>query len=174
MQQQGKACRHCGSPARNNPCWYDIKYPSYRYTGGDPPCFCDIYAEEQELLSRRDWCYTWIMVGLILLAALTLGCVAVWAEELTPPTPEEALSIQSWIPARCCRTNNCCMKVSEDALIALPDNQVRVRTTGQILPRTGWSQDKNTWRCTCDWLDGKWVVHPNANTRCVFDHLNGS
>ena len=95
-------------------------------------------------------------------------------EELIEPTPQEAADIATWIPAQCCRTNNCCRKVPEHALIQLPNNQVRVASTGQVIARTGWSQDKNTWRCTCDMIEGKWVVHPLANTRCVFPHHSGS
>lgn len=94
-------------------------------------------------------------------------------EELIEPTPQEAADIATWIDAKCCRTNGCCRKVPESALIQLPNNQIRIASTGQVIPRTGWSQDKNTWRCTCDLIDGKWVVHPMANTRCVFDHAQG-
>lgn len=96
------------------------------------------------------------------------------SEELVEPTPQEAKDIERWIPQACCRTNNCCRKVHEGALIQLPNNQVRVVTTGQVIPRTGWSQDGQTWRCTCDLKDGQWVVHPNANTRCVFPVSSGS
>lgn len=105
---------------------------------------------------------------------LMLGGLA-RSEELVEPTPQEAADIATWIPATCCRTNGCCRKVVESALVSLPNNQVRVASTGQVLPRTGWSQDRNTWRCTCDWNEGAktWVVHPQANTRCVFPHLNG-
>jgi hypothetical protein len=106
----------------------------------------------------------WLLIGYAL------------SEELIEPTPQEAVDIQRWIPQYCCRTNNCCRKVHEGALIQLPDNQVRVVTTGQILPRTGWSKDGQTWRCTCDWNDATkhWDVHPHANTRCVFPVPAGS
>lgn len=40
------ACRHCGSPARGNPCWAEIKFPGITRGGGDPPCECDRAAEE--------------------------------------------------------------------------------------------------------------------------------
>ena len=45
--KQGIACRHCGSPARFNPCWYSIKYPGSERGGGDPPCIGDMYDEDQ-------------------------------------------------------------------------------------------------------------------------------
>jgi hypothetical protein len=35
LDKKGKPCRHCGSPAMGNPCWYYTDYPS---SGGDPPC----------------------------------------------------------------------------------------------------------------------------------------
>lgn len=114
----------------------------------------------------------WLWIAMIAVAMLLYAYSAARAEELIEPTAEEAADIATWIPQVCCRTNNCCRKVHESALIALPNNQVKVRTTGQVLPRTGWSQDKNTWRCTCDWNPDTqhWDVHPGANTRCVFDH----
>lgn len=110
-----------------------------------------------------------IAAGLLAVAAYAM------AEDLIEPTPQEAADIATWIPKSCCRTNNCCRKVHEGALIQLPKNEVRVVTTGQVLPRTGWSQDRNTWRCTCDWNDTtkQWDVHPHANTRCVFPHHSG-
>lgn len=110
-----------------------------------------------------------ILIVFLVLAAIT----AARGEALVEPTPAEAADIMTWIPQHCCRTNNCCRKVVESALVQLPNNQVRVVTTGQVLPRTGWSQDKNTWRCTCDQIDGQWVVHPHAHTRCVFPHHSG-
>ena len=51
----------------------------------------------------------------------------------------------------------------------IPRLGARVVATGQVLPRTGWSQDGQT-----DLIDGKWVVHPGANTRCVFPAPAGS
>lgn len=115
-----------------------------------------------------------MLKSLVIQISVVLCIASAAAEELVPPTPEEAEAIKGWIPAVCCRTSGCCRKVHESALIALPNNQIRVRQTGQVLDRTGWSQDKNTWRCTCDAVNGQWVVHENANTRCVFDHMNGS
>lgn len=121
----------------------------------------------------------WVLamcMAMVLLGACVVGFGIRHAmgEELIPPTPQEYADIQKWIPQSCCWTQNCCRKVHEDALIQLPKNQVQVASTGQVLPRTGWSQDRNTWRCTCDHVDGKWVVHPAAKTHCVFPHHSGS
>ena len=63
------------------------------------------------------------------------------------------------------------MKVKPSALRPLYNDkkEIEVVATGQVLPRTGWSRDENTWRCTCDWMgEGQWRVHLKANTRCVF------
>ena len=114
----------------------------------------------------------WLWVAMLVIALLIYAAKA--EDHLIEPTPAERADIATWIPQTCCWTNNCCRKVDERALIQLPNNQVRVVTTGQILPRTGWSQNAHTWRCTCDLIDGKWVVHPQANTRCVFPHHSGS
>ena len=112
-------------------------------------------------------------VAVIVLLSMVLLAVG---EELVPPTPQEAEDIKRWIPATCCRTQNCCRKVHEAALVQLPNSEVRVVTTGQVLKRTGWSQDGQTWRCTCDWNDATkhWDVHPHADTRCVFPVPAGS
>lgn len=50
-----RACRHCGSPARFNPCWWDIKHPRLAESGGDneAPCFYDLDAEQYNARERR-------------------------------------------------------------------------------------------------------------------------
>lgn len=73
--------------------------------------------------------------------AATLLPAAGCAEYLIEPTPQEEAEIARWIPQYCCRTNKCCRKVHESALIQLAGGEVRVVATGQVLPRTGWSQD---------------------------------
>lgn len=102
-----------------------------------------------------------------LLALLILAAPAA-AGELTPPTVAEFADIQTWIPSRCCWTSNCCMKVPPQALRPIANNEVEVVATKQVLPRTGWSQDGNTWRCTCDHTPEGWIVHDQARTHCVF------
>lgn len=73
----GIACRHCGSPARNNPCWHSIKTPGYRPGGGDPPCFFDIYDEEQAALRRKDDLLTGSVVwGIVFLVGLLIWAIA--------------------------------------------------------------------------------------------------
>lgn len=88
---------------------------------------------------------------------------------LIPPTPQEEADIQTWIPRTCCWSNKCCFKVPRRAVTALSGGRYRVEVTGQVVPRTDWSRDGQTWRCTCDYDPAKgWVAHEQANTRCLF------
>lgn len=118
----------------------------------------------------------WLWIAILAVALLINAVTAARAEELIDPTPEEYAALQKWIPATCCWTGNCCKKVSESALILLPENQVKVLSTGQVLSRTGWSQDGQTWRCTCDFVPALqiWRSHPYAKTHCVFPVPHGS
>jgi hypothetical protein len=95
---------------------------------------------------------------------------------MVPPTAAEAEQIKKWIPVSCCRSNNCCRKVREDALIPQGNDTYMVTDTGQLKKRHSWGQDGQTWRCACDWdpKKNKWIVHPKANTRCVFPIPLGS
>lgn len=118
-------------------------------------------------------------VALLLLAFVVFFVGDAWGEEeLIPPTPEEYKAIQSWISSTCCWTNNCCFKVKASALTAIASvpfkDEWRVNITGQVLKRTGWSRDGQTWRCTCDPVGSTWVAHVRANTRCIFPVANGS
>ena len=119
------------------------------------------------LLGILAYALRWLWVAIL---ALALLIHAAKAEDLIEPTEQEYAEIHKWIPATCCWTGNCCKKVNASALIQLPDNRVRVVATGQELPRTGWSQDGQTWRCTCDFVPALsiWRSHPHAKTHCVF------
>lgn len=116
-------------------------------------------------------------IGIILILAW-LGPSARGDDSLIEPTPEEYKAIQSWISPTCCWTNRCCFKVAASAISAIPSvpfkDEWRVEATGQILKRTGWSRDGQTWRCTCDPVGSTWVAHVKANTRCIFPVANGS
>lgn len=128
----------------------------------------------------RDFLYialgTVIGFAILILAFVFFVTGDAWGEDLIPPTPEEYKSIQSWISSTCCWTNNCCFKVKASALTAVVpfNDEWRVNETGQVLKRTGWSRDGQTWRCTCDPVGSTWVAHPKANTRCIFPVANGS
>ena len=104
-------------------------------------------------------------------------------EDLVDPTPEEYAHIQTWMDISCCWSNNCCKKVPASALEPVPtepgekfSDHWMVKATGQVRKRTGWSQDGQTWRCTCDFNNQtkQWVSHPKANTRCIFPAASGS
>lgn len=94
-------------------------------------------------------------------------------DTLIEPTPEEYADIQKWIPQSCCWTQNCCKKVDASALIPLSRDEYRVAATGQVIGRHAWSRDGQTWRCTCDQIEGKWVVSVKARTHCIFPTPQG-
>jgi hypothetical protein len=95
-------------------------------------------------------------------------------ELMVPPTAAEAKDIENWIPQVCCRTAGCCRKVQPTALHPLNRDLYQVVASGQLIYRTGWSRDGQTWRCACDHQpDGTWLVHLRANTRCIFPAMQG-
>ena len=46
--KENKSCRYCKSPSRNNPCWWFLDHPNLLKSGGDPPCYGEIYDEDIE------------------------------------------------------------------------------------------------------------------------------
>lgn len=159
----GKACRHCKSPARLNPCWWFLDHPEQHPSGGDPPCIGDQYDDDQSALAamrkRRFFCMSLFIIALLLILLL-----AVRADEPHHSNPW----LLSWIPATCCVTNDCCWEVAEREVSPLPDDHWLIKSTGQVKKRTGWSPDGRFYRCACDPDAGTWVRHQGANTRCLF------
>ena len=47
-----RACRHCGSPAKGNPCWWSMKNPE-RANQDEPPCMDDFDIEQYKARERR-------------------------------------------------------------------------------------------------------------------------
>lgn len=112
-----------------------------------------------------------LVIGAIIGVLLGLAAIAAAkaADDLVPPTDEERADIATWIPRTCCWTNGCCFKVPPASLRHLGGEDWQVMATGQIVKRTDWSKDGQTWRCTCDYEGERgWVAHPKANTRCIF------
>ena len=111
-------------------------------------------------------------------AAVIVGLsVASHAQEIVKPTDDEVKWLRSWIPIHCCvttGTHGCCFKIKETDAIPMPGDNWKIRATGQILARTNWSPDGRWWRCACDRIEGKWIVHLNANTRCIFPALQST
>lgn len=106
----------------------------------------------------------WPTAPLVLLTASMAAAIA--------QTPDEETAwLRSWIPVRCCVTNNCCFAIQAADVEPLASDRWRIRATGQVLARTEWSPDGRWWRCACDWIEGKWVVYEQAHTRCIFPPL---
>lgn len=161
------ACRHCGSPARTNPCWWGIKHKSYDPGSYDPPCYDDLYNEYARARELQHWKAirrTGFVACTVLIALLALYAYARGEDYHSNPW------LLSWIPATCCVTNDCCWEISERELRSLADDHWEVRSTGQVRKRTAYSPDGKFYRCACDY-DGAskhWIKHQGANTRCIF------
>jgi len=104
------------------------------------------------------------LAGFFVACFLCLGVVAAAEDSHSNPW------LLSWIPAYCCVTNDCCWEIAANELESLPEDQWKVKTTGQVRPRTNWSPDGKWYRCACDYDSGtgKWIRHQGANTRCLF------
>lgn len=75
MKISPRACGHCRSPARGNPCWWFIRHPSPAYSGADPPCVMDDYSDELDVRRRSDARTTIIAIAVIVIVALVLAIV---------------------------------------------------------------------------------------------------
>lgn len=115
------------------------------------------------LLALVAYSLRWLWVAIL---ALALLIKAVQAEEKYHSRPD----LLSWIPATCCVTNDCCWEISANELEPLGNDEYRVRATGQVRKRTGYSPDGKYYRCACDYdgINKNWVKHQGANTRCLF------
>ena len=110
------------------------------------------------------------MVRLTAMLIAVLG--AAFATAAQPQDENDWL--RKWIPVHCCVTNNCCFEIKSNEIQSLPDDKWKVLATGQVLARTNWSPDGRTWRCACDPVQGEWVVHKQANTRCIFPAMQSA
>jgi hypothetical protein len=79
-----------------------------------------------------------------------------------------------WISTSCCCSNGCCSEVEPGEVEHLGGDEYRIVPSGQTIRRTGWSQDGRFMRCSCDLIDGRWVKHPKAYTRCLFPPMPNS
>jgi len=115
------------------------------------------------------------MIGGVFLLALALFVAAMWASPANSHHTPHHTWLLSWIPHSCCVTNDCCHEVPERDVTSLPNDNWKINVTGQVLRRTANSPDGKYYRCYCDYdpAAGKWVVHPTANTRCIFPPLLG-
>jgi hypothetical protein len=81
----------------------------------------------------------------------------------------------SFVPTACCFTSQCCYEIDDDDVEDLGSNSFRIKASGQIVERKGYSPDGKYHRCSCDYHDtGWWKIWPGANTRCLFTPSFGS
>ena len=74
---------------------------------------------------------------------------------------------KGFIDYTCCCTNECCWEIDASEITALPNGKVKVNATGQEIDFKP-SQDGKWYRCACDQINGAWVKHELANTRCIY------
>jgi hypothetical protein len=122
-------------------------------------------------LGRNKW-HENIREGVMLKRTCIVGAgiAALLSQAFADEARQRQQEMLSWIPSRCCVTNQCCWEVHERELISLPNDMWRIRATGQEIARTAWSPDGKFYRCACD-QDKKslqWIKHDGANTRCIF------
>lgn len=103
-----------------------------------------------------------LVVAVWFMAWIVLGIMQAPAQTHSNPW------LLTWIPENCCVTNDCCFEVSARDVESLPDDAWKILASGQVLKRTNWSPDGKYYRCACDNIEGKWVVHLMAKTRCIF------
>lgn len=68
-----RACRHCKSPARENPCWWSLDHPN---DGGDPPCMLYDDDESDDRTERWPiprWLVIAVFVGAIVIIVIMKG-----------------------------------------------------------------------------------------------------
>jgi hypothetical protein len=108
------------------------------------------------------------LFGVAILAAPFLTVCAFGAD---PP----AEFYSSFMPMTCCFTNSCCYPIEPHEVVDLGDGYYRVVASGQVVRRSGFSPDGRYHRCACDEIGrGRWRVHPQANTRCLYVPHNSS
>lgn len=81
-----------------------------------------------------------------------------------------------WIAHTCCCTRDCCRSVVPGEVEAVDVKTYRVVASGQIVPRTGWSEDGRFVICSCDYAlraDGTYgyVRGPGTKVHCLFPPL---
>jgi len=85
--------------------------------------------------------------------------------------------LKTWIPAECCVTKDCCWEIQESELRPLPNDHWEIRSTGQVLKRTGSAPDGKFYRCACSSdrnTPSGWVRHQGSHTFCIFIPLRGA
>lgn len=80
---------------------------------------------------------------------------------------------RGFIDTKCCCSNRCCFEIKLSDVEPLGADNYKIKVSGQVIKRTGWSPDGRLYRCACDQVRGFWVVHPTAKTHCLYLPLLG-
>jgi hypothetical protein len=127
---------------------------------------------------------------LLILAALAFSSKAAAQDYAGPQHPSPIMPDRwayhnfyaSFVPTECCFTSTCCWEIGEDEVEDMGNSRYRIKATGQVVVRRGYSPDGAFHRCACDPVVGqtispipqRWLIHAGANTRCLFTPSNGS
>jgi hypothetical protein len=127
------------------------------------------------------------MRGIVWMALVAIICITAQAYGQTYEGPRHPSPIMpdrqaydafysSFVDPSCCRTSSCCWEISEDDVVDLGYNKFRIKASGQVVERKGYSPDGKYHRCACDYSadTGQWHIWPGANTRCLFTPSFGS
>jgi hypothetical protein len=126
--------------------------------------------------------------ALIALAILAPAVVACWATLAFGNGDPYREFYGSFADRSCCWTNRCCyeigahdvedlgggVKVTDTWGETRTGHGYRIKASGQVVVRTGFSPDGKYHRCACDPVSDGWKVWPGANTRCLFTPSHGS
>lgn len=111
------------------------------------------------------------VIGIVILVGSAWG---VLAAKTARGQSQEYPNCEGWISSSCCCTNDCCFVVEPGTVEAVDQDHYRIVASGQVIKRTGWSQNGRFMRCACDHIDGKWTIHPTAETRCIYPPMPSS
>lgn len=69
MKISPRICRHCGSPAKQNPCWWGVRHTDWN-RNYDPPCIEDYYIAFQNTQNRRWSLWFWSVIVVLLAVSI--------------------------------------------------------------------------------------------------------
>jgi hypothetical protein len=107
-----------------------------------------------------------VVVVMILLAFLFVAVHTARAQDIS-----NYPSCHGFIEFKCCCTRNGCFEIPNDAAEFVGDDHWRIKATGEIVKRTGWSKNGKTYRCANERDENGFytrVGDPTATTKCFW------
>lgn len=144
MRPGTRACRHCGSPARGNPCWWLLRVPQeraeeVRRSGADSPCDCDAYMDDAY---HRERAFSLRLSAEVLAASVLIAVFIILALASVPARGHE------WYENACCSDRDCAPVA--DGTVTDKKGGVAIEGFGTLNysdPRLRWSRDNRDHLC---------------------------